>query len=130
MYRTFECPATLYRVVEQSGSGTAPGAHQISEESSEVTTYGLRKAALRSRHAFPRSSLPAAALFSLPFQKGREKRGVGFSPMPAGIGIPVPRPVGAQNLSRERKKVRAAARPAKTGLWDKDMSSSGQSVLP
>ena len=33
-----------------------------------------------------------AALFSLPFQKGREKRGVGFSPMPAGIGIPFPAP--------------------------------------
>ena len=37
--RTFECPATLYRVVEQSGSGTVPGAHQITEESQKETTY-------------------------------------------------------------------------------------------
>ena len=65
--RIFECPATLHRVVVQSGSGTAPGAHQIIEESPEVTTYGLRKAALRSRHAFPRSSLPPRRSLLSPF---------------------------------------------------------------
>ena len=58
-------------------------------------------AAFWSRHAFPRSSLPAAALFSLPFQKGREKR---------GVGSPVPRLVGA--CSRPRA---GAARKAPRG---------------
>ena len=39
--RTLEYPVATERLVAKSGSGTVPGAHQIPEESPEVTTSGL-----------------------------------------------------------------------------------------